>query len=415
MKYLFLIFLLVSCTSRNSEKSPTNLGPTPIEEIPNPKTTDTPNPDGKTPSSSPNPLESRPNPIPQNTKIKIETKTQTTHKQVFTKTGAKEDFSKYQDKMTENLRFSYKKAEELSTKTAENPAKYPNRFAEILAKKNKELNAFFDTQNDIQMNFKLKYPLFFNVSKVKFRFARNKILYPKIENDLDLQNLIEAFQSLQTLVKPVDLALYSDLRDAPCCNLIKSLEELDSGKKYADYTLMQVSGAENRCWIRSSMRVILEEAFVNQKFYERLIEKIEKSGRESIPEFIIKDFNILKDTAAHWQIVVKNLKEATFAERDLLFNTQEVDDLMADYGRKIAYLATGDNELLKTHTAGDFVATRSLFQYFNITVDVMSQSGIISPVQSIILLKNQNQETVRTDRLLMYGVPDHWNLLMKTP
>jgi hypothetical protein len=200
----------------------------------------------------------------------------------------------------------------------------------------------------------------------------------------------------------------------------KEKEALARVEGFRSYLNETVSGYQNRCWLRSSWRVILEEAFYNEDFYTRLMSKIESSRN------IIRLGNFIpgKSIIERWIKIVKTLKESP-EQRLAIMNTQEFDDALSDYGRNLVYSIMAKrgearSEILKPDADGNFLESREFFTYFNINAEVMSKDAwnkyLNIGVQFSRLGKMRGEtdrDTVFTTRYVLNGVPGHWNLLKK--
>lgn len=250
---------------------------------------------------------------------------------------------------------------------------------------------------------------------------------------------------------------YEDFRRAE----LKKLEEKKSPSKY-DFELIEkekealarvetfrpylkeiVSGKQNRCWLRSSWRVILEEAFYNDDFYNRLMNRIEDSRK------IIRFGNYIpgKLIIQRWIKIVKALKENP-GKRLEIMNTEEFDDALSDYGRNLVYSLGkkstdhGQDQILKPDSEGSFLDSKAFFDYFNIDAETMS-AGLKNPSRFNKYIDTANykvkvnvydhdfdfvdiaisrlgrmrgerdKDTIFTDRYVLNGVPGHWDLLKK--
>jgi len=201
----------------------------------------------------------------------------------------------------------------------------------------------------------------------------------------------------------------------------KEKEALARVEGFRSYLNETVSGYQNRCWLRSSWRVILEEAFYNEDFYTRLMSKIESSRN------IIRLGNFIpgKSIIERWIKIVKTLKESP-DQRLAIMNTQEFDDALSDYGRNLVHSIIAKrgvqprSNILKPDADGNFQESQEFFTYFNINAEVMSKEAwnkyLNIGVQFSRLGKMRGEtdrDTVFTTRYVLNGVPGHWNLLKK--
>lgn len=274
------------------------------------------------------------------------------------------------------------------------------------------INSFLNLNPVIKEEFKRQFPAFVNkdswISIPTPRMTKNldimdllRNIGPSLEADdfvlsqmREQRNLNGSFPALDAMEAAYDRSVVTHYH-----SILKNLHSLNEVNTYKQYIRERVSGEQNRCWLRASWRVILEEAFHNERFYKRVVEKIEGSIGE------IAD-------AEKWLGIIRRLK-AQAKNRLEIMNTREYDDLLSTYGRALVYhLIPADANILRCNRDGNFLQTRAFFEYFNLNVAVMSESGgKLSMVGK--MLTNVDKDTVFTDRYVLDGVPAHWNLLRK--
>lgn len=219
------------------------------------------------------------------------------------------------------------------------------------------------------------------------RYTQNFLKLPDTLQDVDLSRRI--------------LERGSSLPFSTLAKIQRAIEDTGLLKKYQKIV---VSGAKNRCWLRSAWIALLEESFHNESFYQRLLFKIKQSAGE---------FDIKKQ-AYYWSYWVKKLKTMDERERWDVYNSQDFDEALSLYGRQMAYHLAGKNrDILNPDSAGSAYDSRSFFVYFNINVLQISLYGDEVSAPNYILGDAINAETILSEQYVLYGVPGHWNLLKK--
>jgi hypothetical protein len=192
----------------------------------------------------------------------------------------------------------------------------------------------------------------------------------------------------------------------PFAVLAKLQRAIDNTRRFENYDKIIVSGSHNRCWLRSAWLPILEEAFHNPVFYQRLLTKIYASGTE---------FALSKE-ASQWMRMIQKLNSLEEEKRMRMYNSLAFDTILSEYGRRLAYKLGGsyNTDILVPFNAGSSYESRSFFEYFNIDAMQISRSSTEDiSMPNTMLGSSVDEETVFTDRYVLYGVPGHWDLLKK--
>jgi hypothetical protein len=185
----------------------------------------------------------------------------------------------------------------------------------------------------------------------------------------------------------------------------KSRMALKAAAPYHKFVSVRVSPSQNRCWIRATMRPIIDEAMQNPTAYARVIDAIRSRPVQPENAPLLKLMERMHNTPS---------------DQAKILNSTEFDNALAAYCRRVTFsIHNGSREPTDEEFNGMATAEKDaryngyLLRHFNMSVNCLSASvDNQSPIGPLLPSSLVNDDTIFLTRHLLHGVPDHWNLLV---